>query len=79
MWEGWAELGERAAGWGRRRERAGPFQFDGLKREKGELGRVLGLGWDAGFCYGFSFSISYFKHYSNLIEFKFKFEFNPST
>ena len=41
--------------------------------------------WDwaemLGFAMGFPFlfPISYFKHYSNLIELKFKFEFNPST
>ena len=35
------------------------------------------LGFAMGFL--FLFPISYFKHYSNLIEFKFNFEFNPST
>ena len=31
------------------------------------------------FGFPFLFLFSYFKHYSNLIEFKYKFEFNPST
>ena len=36
----------------------------------------------AGLCWcglPFLFPFSYFKHYSNIIEFKYKFEFNPST
>ena len=53
-----------------------------LGRERGRTGPGF---WDwagvLGFAMGFRFlfPISYFKHYTNLIEFKFKFEFNPST
>ena len=46
-------------------------------REKRKGRRAGMLGFAMGF--PFLFPISYFKHYSNLIEFKFKFEFNPST
>jgi len=43
------------------------------------LGKKIGLVLVLGFWFPFLFLFSYFKHYSNLIEFKYKFEFNPST
>ena len=59
----------------------------GLREKKRAMrrGRTGPGFWDwaemLGFAMGFPFlfPISYFKHYSNLIELKFKFEFNPST
>ena len=72
-WEMSARLRER--GWAVR---------EGMGRE-GREGAQLGSerDWAAwvgfGFGFLFLFPISYFKHHSNLIEFKFKFEFNPST
>ena len=60
----------------------------GKKREKaqGEMERgprEFWAGWAEGLGLGlislFYSLFSYFKHYSNLIEFKYKFEFNPST
>ena len=57
---GW---GERDAGLRGKREsdsRAG-LLAPGVGRELGFAGKEKGeAGWDAGFCYGFSFSISYF-------------------
>jgi hypothetical protein len=84
MGRGCGPCGERKrAGWEgeRRKERVG------LREKKRAMRRgKTGPGfWDwagmLGFamCFPFLFPISYFKHYSNLIEFKFKFEFNPST
>jgi len=55
--------GERDAGLRGKREggsRAG-LLAPGVGRELGFAGKEKGeAGWDAGFCYGFSFSISYF-------------------
>ena len=54
----------------------------GRERER-ERARGRGLGdwasWVGFLGFLFLFLFSYFKHYSNLIEFKYKFEFNPST
>ena len=48
------------------------------ERENSRPGWVaLGFGFSISFFFPFLFS--YFKHYSNIIEFKYKFEFNPST
>ena len=49
-----------------------------MGRQVGLLGCLVGLG-RVGVDFPFLFLFSYFKHYSNLIEFKYKFEFNPST
>ena len=74
LWEPWWLAGLRSA----------LACAEGMGRE-GREGARLGSERDWAACVGFGFGflflfpISYFKHYSNLIEFKFKFEFNPST
>jgi len=80
----WAERGKKRESRGWAGLIAGPAQ-----KKRKEMGRGgVSTGWAReedwaglvlGFWFPFLFLFSYFKHYSNLIEFKYKFEFNPST
>ena len=54
---------------------AGP---EGMGKKRRWAGLREWLGW-VGVGFSFLYLFSYFKYYSNLIEFKYKFEFNPST
>ena len=77
-----AREGNAVAGLGRRGGKRARMWAMG-KRKGGPAVWAANWVW-AGFSFlflgfPFLFPISYFKHYSNLIEFKFKFEFNPST